>query len=664
MDKQYSYKIIECEWITLTSGIKLAARLWLPQETQTDGTSTLQVPAVLEYLPYRRRDGTSARDVQTYDYFAKRGIAGVRVDIRGNGDSEGLMDDEYTPTELEDANQVIAWIAKQAWCNGHVGMMGISWGGFNALQVAASQPPALKAVIAVAATDNRYSNDIHFKGGCITNCNILWVEQMLAICSRPPDPEIVGEKWQEIWLARLKEQPLLANNWLGNILRNDYWRHGSVGENYQDLTIPVLSIGGWADITYKDPVMRLKKHLKERCYGIIGPWEHAYPHIAKNTPNVDFLGIACDWWHSFLTDSPAASWDKMHVFIEKYTPPTRHYAARNGFWIDANLDNITVQPLFLSADRALVAELSQENATIDIQSPLNHGVNAGTVCAGMRLDQELADNQQQDDAMAETFDGQIWDEDTVIFGNVEFSFEVASNDAQANIIARLCEVDADGNSQLITWGALNLNHDKNNTTSQPLEVGKYYSYQLELDVCGHQVTKGNFLRLSLSNQYWPVLWPNAQDNMLTLKLDTARLNIPVLRDYQTINMPAPQPEFQDKRVAVRQTALARNSSDENGLSVITIDADFGAYLDPITGIEMGSKVQESFTIQDGNPLSAHTRSAFHHTLKGNNGWDISTDTHVEMKSDAEYFLIEARLEAFVKGESVFVKNWQEKIRRH
>ena len=89
------------------------------------------VPAILEHLPYRKRDGTTARDSLTHPYFAGHGYACVRVDMRGNGDSEGLMDDEYSEQELQDAVDVIAWLAAQPWCSGKVGMMGISWGGFN-----------------------------------------------------------------------------------------------------------------------------------------------------------------------------------------------------------------------------------------------------------------------------------------------------------------------------------------------------------------------------------------------------------------------------------------------------------------------------------------------------------------------------------------------------
>ncbi|MDP4623047.1 MAG: CocE/NonD family hydrolase, partial [Hydrogenophaga sp.] len=195
---------IENRFLTLSDGTRLAMRLWLP----TDATDH-PVPALLEYLPYRKRDGTVVRDALTHPYLAGHGYACVRVDIRGNGDSDGLMDDEYTPQELSDALEVIAWLSAQPWCSGKVGMFGISWGGFNALQVAALRPPALAAIVTLCSTDDRYEDDIHYTGGTLLNENMGWAATMLAYSSRPPDPLIVGDRWREMWLARLEHEPFL-----------------------------------------------------------------------------------------------------------------------------------------------------------------------------------------------------------------------------------------------------------------------------------------------------------------------------------------------------------------------------------------------------------------------------------------------------------------------
>jgi putative CocE/NonD family hydrolase len=265
------------------------------------------VPAIVEHLPYRKRDGTIARDQLTHPYFAGHGYASIRVDMRGNGDSEGLMDDEYTEQELQDACDVIAWAASQTWCNGNVGMMGISWGGFNGLQVAAKQPPALKAVITLCSTVDRYADDIHYKGGCLLNENFGWASTMLSYSSRPPDPAIAGDnRWRDLWLSRLENEPFLGPLWLSHQRRDAYWKRGSVCEDYSAIHAAVLSIGGWHD-GYRNTISNLVSNLKTPVRGIVGPWIHKYPHFAGPQPAIGFLQEALRWWDRWLKASTAAS---------------------------------------------------------------------------------------------------------------------------------------------------------------------------------------------------------------------------------------------------------------------------------------------------------------------------------------------------------------------
>ena len=188
---------IEDQPIEMPDGCRLSARIWMPKDAEAN-----PVPLILEHLPYRKRDGTIVRDSITHPWMAGQGYACVRVDMRGNGDSEGLMEDEYTAQELQDACDVIVWATAQPWCSGTAGMMGISWGGFNSLQVAALRPPALKAIITICSTADRFADDIHFKGGCLLGENFAWAANMLSYSSRPPDPALVGDG-----LARIVAQP-------------------------------------------------------------------------------------------------------------------------------------------------------------------------------------------------------------------------------------------------------------------------------------------------------------------------------------------------------------------------------------------------------------------------------------------------------------------------
>ncbi|HIG37499.1 MAG TPA: CocE/NonD family hydrolase, partial [Oceanospirillaceae bacterium] len=219
------------EWshffIPLADGSRLAARAWLP----TDAMSS-PVPAILEYIPYRKRDGTAIRDEQMHPYWAGFGYAAVRVDMRGCGESTGLMLDEYLQQELDDAVEVIEWLAEQPWCSGSVGMMGKSWGGFNSLQVAAMAPPALKSIVTVCSTDDRYADDIHYRGGALLLENFSWASTMACYMAKAPDPLLLPDTWREQWLDRLENMPFLAKKWLQHGHKDDYWKHGSVNENY------------------------------------------------------------------------------------------------------------------------------------------------------------------------------------------------------------------------------------------------------------------------------------------------------------------------------------------------------------------------------------------------------------------------------------------------
>lgn len=255
--------------IVMSDGHEVSARVWMPSDTSTP------VPGILEYLPYRKRDGTSYRDELTHPWFCQRGYACLRVDIRGTGDSDGIMLDEYTPQELSDAAEIINWIAIQSWCNGNVGMMGISWGGFNCLQVAAMEPHVepLKAIITLCSTVDRYHDDVHYKGGCLLNENFAWGSIMWSYSSLPPDPVLVGKRWKDMWMERLQVEPFLPSIWLRHTTRDAYWKHGSVCENYGNIRAATLAIGGWND-GYKNAVPALVHNISSCVKGIVGPWGH------------------------------------------------------------------------------------------------------------------------------------------------------------------------------------------------------------------------------------------------------------------------------------------------------------------------------------------------------------------------------------------------------
>ena len=294
-------RVHENVWIPLPDGTRLAARLWLPADADRH-----PVPALVEYLPYRKRDRTRGRDEPIHRYFAGHGYASLRVDLRGTGDSDGLLDDEYLPQEQRDGVAVIAWLARQPWCTGAVGMIGKSWGGFNALQIAALRPPALKAVVSVCSTDDRYADDAHYMGGCLLNENLIWGTQLMALVAEPPDPALVGPGWREAWARRLAHAQPFPAVWMRHRRRDDYWRHGSVGEDPAAVGCPVFLAGGWAD-AYTNAIPRLLASLSVPRRGLIGPWAHLYPHLGTPGPAIGFLQECLAWWDRWLQPDGAAT---------------------------------------------------------------------------------------------------------------------------------------------------------------------------------------------------------------------------------------------------------------------------------------------------------------------------------------------------------------------
>ena len=322
-------EVVELAWIPMPDGRKLAARLFLPKDRK------YAVPALLEYIPYRRRDGTRTGDDEMHIWFAAHGYGAARVDIAGMGDLEGLVEDEYAVREQKDALAVIEWLGTQSWCSGHVGMIGISWGGFNGLQIAAHRPPRLKAVVTMCSTDDRYACDAHYLGGCLLNDNFSWGGAFFNYAALPPDPAMVGEeRWRDMWKERIEQHVNFPARWLQHQRRDDYWKQGSICENWNAIACPVFAVGGWLD-GYTQTVFRLVDNLKSPCKGLIGPWGHKEPQRGIPGPAIGFLQECLRWWDQFLKgeDRGIMQDPDMRLWLQEYEPPQPHFLERRGRWI-------------------------------------------------------------------------------------------------------------------------------------------------------------------------------------------------------------------------------------------------------------------------------------------------------------------------------------------
>ena len=624
-------EVVHCA-IPLRDGTRLAARMWLPQVA----TNT-RVPAVLEYLPYRKGDGTAIDDPTRHRYFAGSGFASVRVDIRGSGDSEGVLSDEYSPIELSDAVEVISWLASQAWCSGRVGMIGISWGGFNALQVAALAPPALHAVISVCSTDDRHADDVHYAGGAVLARDMLgWAMTLLALNAQPPDPVTVGERWRELWQQRLDATPPFIDTWLAHPTRDDYWRHGSVCENYAAIRCPVLVVGGWAD-GYTNAVLRLLDGLDAPCRGIIGPWAHQYPYAGRPGPAIGFLQEAVRWWDQWLNgiDRGVLREPKLRVWLQRYSNPQPQMWP--GEWLGSDLDTEEFDPRALYLVDAALQDAVGAMTTIALPDDLEHGACAGLWCPFSPAD--LASDQRPDDAVSAVFDTAPFDADLVLLGAPELVVEIDAAQSGAQLIARLCEVAPDGASLLLSWGVQVLDG-----------VG---AARVRLNAVGHRLRAGHRLRLALASSYWPVVWPATGVPAPRIRTGVSQVVLPVWRRPGT-SVAFAEPERAESAPFTLLRAASLTTADDGAER----RADYGR-IRHANGMEIDRIVSDVMTLHGGVPEARCSRK--YELARGD--WHTRIEVTGVMSGDRDGFDVRVGLLAALGEVRCADRSWRFRIPR-
>ncbi|MGF1553978.1 MAG: CocE/NonD family hydrolase [Paracoccaceae bacterium] len=659
-------EIVETAWIPLSDGCRLAAKLWLPK-----GARGAPVPAVLEYIPYRRRDNKAVRDHQSHAFFAAHGYAGVRVDMRGSGDSDGVLADEYLPREIEDGREILAWIAAQDWCSGKVGLFGLSWGGFNGLQLAATRPPELGAVITVCSSDDRYADDVHYMGGCLLTDNLSWAGNMFAFNSSPPDPEVVGEgRWRAMWMERLEACEPWIIEWLRHQHRDAYWRHGSVCEDYAAIEVPVMAVSGWRD-GYTNPVFRLMENLDVPRRAIVGSWGHKYPHQGGPGEPIDFLGEAVAWWDRWLggVENGAEAEPMMRAWVMRPSSPLNpsspgHWVAED-VWPSPRVEERAYPlghgTLALDGEGSIDPDLG-----LSIRSPLSVGLFAGKWCSYAE-ETDLPWDQRQEDGGALLFDSEPLDEALEILGAPRVELEVSADRPVAQIAVRLCEVAETDRSARVSFAILNLTHRDSHETPEPLEPGRRYRVALTLNNIAQRFPAGSRLRVAISSSYWPLAWPSPEPAKLTVYPAASTLVLPVRPQGED---DATQPFGPARMAEAPPTTLiapARRSWDvnlnlgSNRVQLGVINDDPRYRLDDID-LEIGRETRENYTYVN-NDYATVQGDVSQTRVYQRPGWTVRTVTRTVLSATEEAFVIRATLDAYHNDVRVFSRSWDETVPR-
>ncbi len=643
------FRTIEHQWIPMHDGVRLSARLWLPQ-------TAARVPAVLEYIPYRKRDRYRPYDDLWGATLAAAGIAFVRVDVRGSGESEGVMTDEYSEAELADGEAIIAWIAAQTWCSGAVGMRGLSWGGINTLQVAARRPKALKAIMAMGCCDRRFTDDAHYIGGVLGRTNFQWGVLFKTVMAAPPDPAIVGEAWREMWRARLEATPPILATWLSHQTEDAYWRRGSVGFDPSRIEAPAYLVSGWSD-TYSEPVLRLMSTLKSPRKALIGPWGHTYPYTARPL-GLDWKHEEVRWWRHWLMGEATGLMDepRLRVFMPYMTASEAGARPIPGRWI---AERAWPAPApapaaghVLHLNEGELGEQARPGPQLTVR---DRGVVGTTKPEWL---DRLPIDQSTDDRQSLGFLGAPLSAPLEMFGSPALDLRFTPRTPWPQLAIRLCEVRPDGQSWLVTWGVLDLANRKGMQSRRPMRPASRARVKLKLRAIAHRFSAGSRIGLFITPSLWPMLWPSAYRTELSLPAGASTLTLPVRVSDSPEDFPVPEL----RRAAEAPSVYSPIAPDADGRVALVQSTPPAPYAPAGIETELSHSQDETCEITAGDPLSCRWRENVRSSWR-RPGWECAVEASYELTADQLDFHIVETVRAFESGQQVFERTHDQRIPR-
>ncbi len=662
--------------VPVRDGLELSANLWLPRPHDDRPDATF--PAILEMIPYGKDNWRRNADVARGEWLAARGFALCRLDVRGTGSSPGVAMDEYTEAETLDGYDAVEWLAAQPWCNGKVGMWGISYGGFTSLQVARLRPPHLRAILPMYATDDRYRDDVHIRGGCVTASEkSQYAVSQLGMNAMPPDPSFRGEGWRDEWRARLEATPPWLFAWIREQTDGPYWRRGSLAPDYDALECAVFQVAGWTD-AYVDAAFR----IQERCRNaprrtLVGNWVHAFPDDAYPGPNLDWLHELVRFFDRYLKDidngwehEPPLVW-----FEHAWAEPEAFPRTWPGRWRGARGVPVPgTRAVELHLGNGVLAAAAgrgggTETGSVDV---LPHRATVGTTGAlswgAGGHPNGLARDLRPDELGGLTWTSSPLDAPLSVIGQPEAVLHVSATMPVATCVVRLSEVSPAGVSALVATGALNLTHRRSDVDPEAMEPGRVEEVRIPLRSTGYRFSPGHRIRLTVLTGYWPVLWPSPYPGELLVHRGVpmpSRLVLPV--------MPDDAAELEVPPFRTEPAGLRSVGSDEEEPPVWRIEEDvIGGTVTVTIGeggasiLEDGSRVYSSEELRlrasDADPAHARLDSDVAYRWTGP-GFEAAIRATGRIASDATAFSVDVDVEVLLDGEAFFSRSWSERIAR-
>ena len=514
--------------IPMSDGVELSATLFFPDGGGPDGGGPW--PAVMEALPYRKDDLTASYR-PSYVELAEHGYVVCWLDVRGTGSSGGIATDEYTAAERHDLVEVIDWLATRGWSAGTVGMFGTSYGGFNSLQAALERPPALKAIVPIFASDDRFADDVHYFGGALKQLDLVdYPTYMVAMNALPPVPSIWGDGWREEWDRRVESLDPWILTWLSHQRRDDYWRWGSAREAIGDIEAATMIVAGWAD-GYTNIAFRSFPRFRAPARLLIGPWPHAATETCTPGPNIRLAPELVRWFDRWLKgiDNGVDREPPIVLYAERSTLPDPLRAEVRGAWrAEPTWPPERLTPTELSLAKAEAGGLASGEGPDELAIRGDVGVQAWISCAGV-MPWTQPDDQRPDEERSLTYTWEPLDREVEILGHPALRVRVTTDVPVSYLSAKVCDVFPDGSSSLVVRGLLNLTRRNGPADPVATPIGEPVEVELELEACSWTFEEGHRIRLDLASADWPNAWAPPSPGTIFVERMDAALVLPTLQ---------------------------------------------------------------------------------------------------------------------------------------
>lgn len=644
--------------IAMRDGVSLSADVHRPDAAG-------RFPAILEHIPYRKDDVTGPGRRAIYEELVRRGFAIVRLDVRGTGSSGGIALDEYTEAEQEDGCEATAWAASQDWCTGAVGAWGMSYGGFTAIQLAANRPPALKAIAALYATDDRYTDDMHFFGGALCALELgHYPIRMIAMNALPPAGPLDARSRME-WRERIERTPPWILRWLEEQNDGPYWRNGSLRPDYDRVSCPTLVLGGWRD-GYCSAAVRMAERMRVPTEVVIGPWSHVLPDRAPVRPRIDLVELLSSWFERHLAGKDGPGRPSVRVYVQGFDDPRRKPDRVSGRWVgyDGWPRSTGALLLHLHPDGALRPDAPSARAEVRCEAAPSAGVQTGNWCPPPPPD-GLPGDQRLDEVHAATFQTDPLAEELTILGFPRLSLSIRHPGPTATVAAKLSDVSPDGISQLVTRAVLNLSHRDSHVEPSAVSPDAFVASRIELNATAWTFAVGHRVRLAISASDWPTVWPAATREPPTFLIDAAAmLEMPLVPGGEQLSDegPPPPPSIEGARTSTLPETwrLVRDGLAHR----VGIETGWGTEHDLDDG---DTRVRESLAVSamasetDPNDATVDAEGSFALERPDVRALAVARG---RFTSTRELFRVELSLEVTADGEPFATRRWEATVPRN